>query len=616
MQVREKKGQMEVQHIIHEHPLIFNEQLQNDRIRQDCWWCMETSPIVGSNYSCKECSWFILHKSCAESPRELHHPLHPKHPLIPHAHQKWIKCDGCDQGRFWNFSYYCSQCNFNLDPQCASLQLTKKSQCHDHLLTLVQKSLSFSCDACWEEGKGMFYYCVTCSLIAHIKCSFLPLIEPPLTMNTEIHNHPLTLVRSYLSFICDACGKEDKGRFYFCDTCSFVAHQKCTTFPSILEVVWHKHPLNLTYSHQAHWNVCQICDQRVDKNYGIYYCLRCDFLVHLHCAMAEEERDETFVSRLKVTKLIESTNMSKQKDLVHDKSIDLPPYVVKNSKLGVDEIEIDVEIQHFSHEHPLMLTNEPNINEQCDGCVRPIFSPFYSCTRCKFFLHKSCVELPREKRHPLHQHPLILLSNRLHFDDLFRCNACRRYCNGFSYCCEDCNFDLDVKCGSISNVFTHDGHVHRLILFTSGLYFCSGCNSATRYGFSCDNCEFKLDFRCATLQHSASYEPHKHPFMLRYNAEDDSGEYYCDICEEEHDPKLWFYYCADCSYPAHPNCILGKFPYIKFGKTYTVDIHEHLLTMVQKTWDHPLCKICEDPCEDLTLECAKCNFSVHCSCCV
>ncbi|KAB1203145.1 hypothetical protein CJ030_MR8G027522 [Morella rubra] len=125
-----------------------------------------------------------------------------------------------------------------------------------------------------------------------------------------------------------------------------------------------------------------------------------------------------------------------------------------------------------------------------------------------------------------------------------------------------------------------------------------------------------LDFKCATLQHSTSYGPHEHPFILCYSAEDDSGEYYCDICEEERNPKLWFYYCADCSYPVHPNCILEKFPNIKFGKTYKVDIHEHLLTLVQKTWDHPSCKICEDPCEDLTLECVECNFSAHRSCCV
>ena len=36
---------------------------------------------------------------------------------------------------------------------------------------------------------------------------------------------------------------------------------------------------------------------------------------------------------------------------------------------------------------------------------------FYSCGKCSFFLHKSCVELSRKKQHPLHQHPLTPLSN-------------------------------------------------------------------------------------------------------------------------------------------------------------------------------------------------------------
>ncbi|KAB1202275.1 hypothetical protein CJ030_MR8G010109 [Morella rubra] len=549
---------MEVQHIIHKHPLIFNEQLQNDRTRQDCCWCMETSPIVGSNYSCKECSWFILHKSCAESPRELHHLLHPKHPLILHAHQKWFICDGCN-GLFQNWSYYCSHCNFNLDPKCASLRLTKESLCHDHPLTLVRKLLPFTCDFCGEEGEGMFYICTTCPFVVHPNCSSLMTSAEQATIDAEIHDHPLILCGNiYHSYVMLV--EREIRQFYFCASCSFVVHQKCISFPKIVKVVRHKqHPLNLIYSlqdGQSHHKVCQICAQIVDTNYGLYYCSSCNFLVHLHCAMTKEERDQTFVPRLKDTKVIEEDPVCER----HEKSIDLPPYVVKNSKRGVDGIEIDVEIQHFSHNHHLMLTNEPDINEQCDG---------------------------------------------LHFDDLFRCNACRRESNGFSYCCEDCDVDLDVKCASISNIFTHDSHVHKLILSSaSGLDICSGCDSATQYGFRCGNCKFMLDFKCATLQHSTSYGPHEHPFILCYSAEDDS------------DGVTSSYYCADCSYPAHLNCILGKFPNIKFGKTYKVDIHEHLLTLVQKTWDHPSCKICKDPCEDLTLECAECNFSAHRSCCV
>ncbi|KAK9990790.1 hypothetical protein SO802_025775 [Lithocarpus litseifolius] len=91
------------------------------------------------------------------------------------------------------------------------------------------------------------------------------------------------------------------------------------------------------------------------------------------------------------------------------------------------------------------------------------------------------------------------------------------------------------------------------------------CKKCSIYGseiyqvFRCTTCDFVLDFKCVT----AWYYQHEHPFTLCYAPEDDSGEYYYDICEEERDPKQWFYYCEDCSYPAHPKCILGEYPNLK-----------------------------------------------------
>jgi hypothetical protein len=63
-----------------------------------------------------------------------------------------------------------------------------------------------------------------------------------------------------------------------------------------------------------------------------------------------------------------------------DESIDSLLYVVKKSKLGEDKVEIAVEIKHFSHEHDLKLIDEQLENdEKCDGCMWPIYPPFYTC---------------------------------------------------------------------------------------------------------------------------------------------------------------------------------------------------------------------------------------------
>ena len=60
-----------------------------------------------------------------------------------------------------------------------------------------------------------------------------------------------------------------------------------------------------------------------------------------------------------------------------DQSIE-STYKFKIIEVGEDGIAI--EIEHFSHEHDLKLTDEEvhNNEEKSDGCVRVILPPFYS----------------------------------------------------------------------------------------------------------------------------------------------------------------------------------------------------------------------------------------------
>ena len=143
---------------------------------------------------------------------------------------------------------------------------------------------------------------------------------------------------------------------------------------------------------------------------------------------------------------------------------------------------------------------------------------------------------------------------------------------------------------------------------------CHNCDFEDCVVFHCTTCEFALDFKCATLPLTTSYKQHEHPLTLCYTAEDAFGEYYCDICEEKRDPKKWFYYCVDCNYPAHPECILGKSPNCKFGGVYTFDCHPHPLIFIEETKDHPRCHNCRDPCKEFVYQCAKCDFNIHSDC--
>ena len=88
----------------------------------------------------------------------------------------------------------------------------------------------------------------------------------------------------------------------------------------------------------------------------------------------------------------------------------------------------------------------------------------------------------------------------------------------------------------------------------------------------------------------------------------------CEICEELADLKYWFYNYADCSYPAHPSCILGKYPNRMFGVAYKFECHPHPLIFIEEAKDHPECDCCGYPCKELIYQCAQCNFNRHYDC--
>ncbi|XWS53840.1 hypothetical protein CRYUN_Cryun10bG0034800 [Craigia yunnanensis] len=110
---------MESQHIEHEHPLVFNEELSNQREKAYCSRCL--ARISGPSFSCVECG-FYLHKRCAEAPLEINHPFHRKHPLVllpnpPEAYGYKYFCDFCS--KYGNrFVYHCS-CGLHFHVKCA-----------------------------------------------------------------------------------------------------------------------------------------------------------------------------------------------------------------------------------------------------------------------------------------------------------------------------------------------------------------------------------------------------------------------------------------------------------------------------------------------------------------
>ncbi|XVF06430.1 hypothetical protein REPUB_Repub06bG0047400 [Reevesia pubescens] len=77
--------------------------------------------------------------------------------------------------------------------------------------------------------------------------------------------------------------------------------------------------------------------------------------------------------------------------------------------------------------------------------------------------------------------------------------------------------------------------------------------------YRCVQCDINFHLECIPIPPTTKHRYHRHDFMFIDSfIEDDSGEYCCDICEEERDPKHPVYCCKDCKYIAHIHCALDK----------------------------------------------------------
>ncbi|CAL5379766.1 unnamed protein product [Camellia sinensis] len=579
---------MELQHFSHEHPLILGE-VNDDGGAIVCEGCREN--ISGSAFSCKNCSYF-LHKFCAEFPEEMNHPMHPEHPLtLRHAVPGIFRCDGCYT---WlpEFIYRCSICNFNL----------------------------------------------------HICCA----LRAP-KLKHESHEHPLSLMSSLASFQCHACGTKREDMSYMCDTCSFWIHKDCASLTPTFKHHTHIHPLTLMYpTHEYHpqFNLytCKICknsmvegeNPMLGEKFWLYVCMGCHYCIHVKCSTKTMERESA----------IEVENID-EANLIHlpmaDDSISLIDLFLKQISMGDNKRE--AELNHFSHHHPLILFDvqgDNNLcyeNKICNACVRKISAPFYSCGLCDFFLHKWCAELPNELEHPCHPHQLILLKKPPEPRGLFLCKGCKYYCSGFAIKCieDECSdyyydYCLDVKCAFLPKAIIHKVHDHPLFLKKDCVT--AGCAACPRmdwmFAFGCDICNFNLHYTCALLPDTIKhrYDEH-HPFtLICAPIKDGPDEYICEFCEEEIDPKWWFYHCIDCDQSACAKCICierKEVQNIKWGSTYNFDSHPHRLIYVPMTDKSFNCAYCHEHIDSLPYEeqsiaskvgfkCEQCNIMLHPHC--
>ncbi|XP_057476697.1 uncharacterized protein LOC130764454 [Actinidia eriantha] len=547
----------------HDHPLQLRSVLSNSQSR--CFVCLQS--VSGYNYRCSDCNFFI-HIACLKLPVQSLHPLHQNHPLSlltnpPHTsshNSPQILCNYC-KILCSGFTYHCALCSYSLHLNCALKQNTSKLEIHNHPLTFFPSPFggfeSFRCNICAALGYGFCLACKVCDFVIHLECS-----THPVTVKSPRHRHQLSLasVRS----IDDGSGE------FYCDL---------------------------------------VCEGKVNPKASVYYCAECNYMAHLECLSFVPKPHLKFsykdVDVNSFGTFHERRHETGQSDNIHGL---IEPQIGQTEDDGITKMrqhfsELRIvekaqsnqrsELKHFSHQHPLTLSNDcKNPTISCEACCEKISSPSlaYSCDQCNYFLHRWCGELPQNITHRLHPaHTLTLLTRWR--PRVFMCKACDGLCDDFTfaYTCEPCEFNLHPMCASMPSTLHNEIHQHPLIFSRKKPHSvkckacCEYCSTGTV--FECEECSLVLDFKCATLPYKIRHKCHVDPLFFAFVPvkDDDSDEFYCDACEQLRDPKHWVYYCADCEYSAHMNCVvselLGGYP---SPGLLNYDHHEHLLGLVTK----------------------------------
>ncbi|OWM88347.1 uncharacterized protein LOC116202699 [Punica granatum] len=288
-------------------------------------------------------------------------------------------------------------------------------------------------------------------------------------------------------------------------------------------------------------------------------------------------------------------------------------------------------VDHFSHQHPLdpcHLEEEEKV--MCAACEKRCRDQSYGCSECRFFLHEECAELPRELKHPMHSPHHLKLSDTANYLGAIYCDACMKRSRGFTFRCEECDFDLDIDCAQKAESevkkksIYHFSHKHVLSLEEDGIVpkekdvvqevWCKACEKrCSNPAYVCAPCEYFLHKSCAELSLELIHPLHSmHPLKLQITAYD--GPVYCDSC---YNKVLGFiYHCEQCNFDLDIECAQMRFSAAeKQINGFKHFKHSHTLVASEKNEDDKvLCVACWERCSGDTLGCEACEFFLHKSC--
>ncbi|TYI78444.1 hypothetical protein E1A91_D06G212300v1 [Gossypium mustelinum] len=586
------KSVQQIQHPFHEeHPLVLVAEQSNEGLKA---YCDRRGELLSTPcFTCIHCNYH-LHKHCAKVPLKIFgHPLHLQHPrwrfllkisftlfLRQRPHEMAYGCALCKEKRKM-FFYQCHRCWFSIDIKCAQLSssfkfsLPFKLDIHNHALTFIESPIAidvlkrFSCSWCHKPLTNDISFCSECPFfILHKKC----LDELPTKINhPSYHVHPIFLNRSDTGCFCNLYQKQHSGPFYGCTLFQFNINIGCALPMSIVE--------------GKSSFICDACG--TEGNYISYICSTCNVMVHKNC-----------------TSLPRIIKFSRHDHCIFHKYF-LEDLARQDCNICFNEVKLDrgsyscgkPGCNYIVHVNCVLEDDHLyKVIEEGKQCEEPYKKSMQSsiirvievneageATKIEHFSHQHCLVLADKmeeeidrKCDGIKQHWFRQSNAILNFKGFLECNFCCRPCSGFFY-----------------NI----GEYLRMCLMRNVMVVASGVG----------------------MVHSNVETFHKiDEHMLNLTYDDDKEQSYCDVCEQERDPTLWYYSCSICDTSAHPKCVLGQFPFLKDGITwaYADHSHTHHLKFFRNAEGYPECSRCGKLCQEEILKCEEstCNYIIHCKC--
>ncbi|MFQ6644065.1 hypothetical protein Gotur_017504 [Gossypium turneri] len=277
-----------------------------------------------------------------------------------------------------------------------------------------------------------------------------------------------------------------------------------------------------------------------------------------------------------------------------------------------------MELQHFSHKHPLVFIEKQNHESEkayCSGCGELVSGSSFRCVECRYYLDKLCAEAPSEINHPFHCNHSLKLQVSPPFRNI--CDFCDKGLDKFVYHCS-CDLNLHIKCALLSKSIAEKGFgkldyiPHKEALVSIENF------SEELKGAKCFACwQRLLDFayldlghgiflhkKCVDLPTEINHFLHsQHSLILQFN----SKPLPCQMCKKTQ-LKGFVYRCSPCEVALHITC--AELP----TKINHLCHRNHPLFLKFDPESLP-CQICQNTQDEgLVYCCSICKFKLHVDC--